>query len=363
MPRTGTASLPLHGGRAPRWLFDRMVRLAEAIADVMTYEYGRQRFLHLLADPFWFQALSCVLGFDWHSSGTTTVTCGALKEALGPQHGMCMAGGKGARSRDTQEELFTLGSRFNLRSDVIQDVQYASRMAAKVDNAAVQDGYDLYHHVAVVTEDGDWAVIQQGMNTDAGYARRYHWLSDGLQDFVCEPHLSVVGKRGPTLNLTARESGAARRVAVDVVNDGPRHLLRDWARLTIPPTQTTLEGERGRGQPHLHMPRIINWNLLQGIYNFQPRTYEELLSFPGVGPATVRALAYISELLHGAPSSWKDPTKFSFAVGGKDGVPYPVNRRAMDEATELIKQGIQEARVGQRDRLRAIKRLKRLVPA
>lgn len=362
MVQTGTASLPLHGGKAPRWLFGRMVRLAEAIADVMTYEYGRKRFLQMLADPFWFQALSCVLGFDWHSSGTTTVTCGALKEALGPRQGICVAGGKGSRSTHTQEEICTIGSRFNLHTRTIEELQYASRMAAKVDTAAVQDGYDLYHHVTLITEDGDWAVIQQGMNTHTRYARRYHWLSDELQDYVCEPHASVLGKRGRTLNLTAGESEAARKVAVDVVNDGPRHLLRDWARLTIPPTQTTLDGERGRGQPHLHLPRTINWNLLQGIYNFQPRTYEELLAFRGVGPATIRALAYISELLYGAPPSWKDPTRFSFAVGGKDGVPYPVNRRAMDEATQLLQQGIQEARVGQHDKLRAIKRLKTLVP-
>jgi len=363
MPRTGTASLPLHGGKVPRWLFSRMVKLAEGIVDVMVYEYGQNGFLNMLSDPFWFQALSCVLGFDWHSSGTTTVTCGALKESLRSQQGIGMAGGKGVKSKDTLNEIVAIGNQLSLSSNSIEKMQYTSRMAAKVDNAAVQDGYNLYHHVIIITEGGKWSVIQQGMNTGTGYARRYHWIADHVNDFVCEPHSGVMGKKGGTMNLVARGSKKARDTSVDMINDGLRHLQHDWAQLTIPSNQTTLDGCQSKTPPHLNMPRTVNWDVLERVYNIQPRNYEQLLSIRGVGPATVRALAYIAQLVYGASISWKDPAKFSFAVGGKDGVPYPVDRSAMDEATNIIKQGIHEAHVGTKDRLQAIHRLKELIPA
>jgi hypothetical protein len=363
MPHTGIASLPLHGGKAPQWLFRRMVKLAESIADVMVYEHGQRFLLNMLSDPFWFQALSCVLGFDWHSSGTTTVTCGALKEALGPQHSLLIAGGKGAQTNNTLSDIANIGGQFNLHGKDIDKICYASRMAAKVDNAAVQDGYSLYHHVVIISEQGDWSVIQQGMNPVSRYARRYHWIEDQALDFVCEPHASVMGRKGETMNLTARESKTARDISVDLANDGPRHLLHDWALLTLPPTQTTLDGQKRTKPPHLNMPRTMNWNRLQHIYDIHPKDYRELLSINGVGPATIRALAYIAELMYGAKTSWHDPIKFSFALGGKDGVPYPVDRKAMDEATNIIRQGIDEARLGKADRLRAIRRLKAIVPA
>ena len=355
------ASLPLHPGKAPRWLFGRMVKLAEAISEVMIYEYGKKKFLQTISDPFWFQAFSCVLGFDWHSSGTTTVTCGALKEALSGKREVRIAGGKGKSSKKTLEEIDTIGYEMGLREETIDSLKYASRMAAKVDNAALQDGYSLYHHVLIMSEDGDWAVIQQGMNIDYKYARRYHWLSDDLKVFVEEPHNAILGKKEKAMDMTARESREARKVSVDLVRDNPRHLRREWELLKKPSCQATLDGWNMK-IPHLHMPQRINWNVIKGIYEFQPRDYEELLSIRGVGPATVRALAYISELMYGAPPSWKDPIKYSFAVGGKDGVPYPVNRRAMDEATSIIKQGIEEAKIGKEEKLKAVRRMKKILP-
>ncbi len=362
MARTGTASLPLHPGKAPRWLFGRMVKLAGAISEVMIYEYGHERFLSTISDPFWFQAFSCVLGFDWHSSGTTTVTCGALKEAMKEkEYGIKVAGGKGRASRKTLEEIDVMGGEMGLQDFSIDGLKYSSRMAAKVDNTALQDGYVLYHHVIIMSEEGDWAVIQQGMNADTGYARRYHWLSDNVKNFVEEPHSSIVGRKNMAMDMTSRKSRDARVVSVDLVRDNPRHLMRDWALLKKPSCQTTLDGWEGQSR-HLEMPRRINWNVLKGLYEFQPRNYEEMLSVKGVGPATVRALAFISELMYGSPPSWEDPIKYSFAVGGKDGVPYPVNRKAMDEATSLIEEGIEAAKIGREEKLRAIKRMRKILP-
>ncbi|MEA2053916.1 MAG: DUF763 domain-containing protein [Candidatus Thermoplasmatota archaeon] len=362
MEKTGTASLPLHPGKAPRWLFGRMVKLAKAISGVMIYEYGHKRFLQTISDPFWFQAFSCVLGFDWHSSGTTTVTCGALKEALTADEGMRIAGGKGKSSKKTLEEIEIIGKEMGLRGDAVDTLKYSSRMAAKVDNAALQDGYKLYHHAIIISEDGDWAVIQQGMNVDSRYARRYHWLSDNVKSFVEEPHDAILGRGGEVMDMTARESKDARDISVDLVNDDPRHLKREWELLKKPSWQTTLDGWKGMKNPHLEMPRRINWNVMKGMYEFQPKNYEEMLSTKGVGPATVRALAFISELMYGSPPSWKDPIKYSFAVGGKDGIPYPVNRKAMDEATSLIREGINEAKIGNEEKLRTVKRLKKILP-
>lgn len=362
MGRAGVASLPLHGGTAPRWLFDRMVKLASAIFDTMLLEHDPAYVLQLLADPFWFQALSCVLGFDWHSSGTTTVTCGALKEALVDHDAIRVTGGKGSRSHDTLDELVALADPFDLDEQRVATLRYTSRMTAKVDNAALQDRHQLYHHCMLVTREGDWAVIQQGMHLGRRSARRYHWLSDEVQDMVEEPHTAVLGKRHTAMNMAARDSHEARDTSVDLVNDDPRHLRRDWKLLTLPSQQTTLDGRRGIQPKKLRMPRQFNWSLLKDAYELQPDSYEDMLAIRGVGPATVRALAYIAALMYGSPPAWDDPAKYSFAVGGKDGIPYPVNRRAMDEATALIREGIDEASVGDKDKLRAIERLQKLVP-
>ena len=366
MARTGIANLPLHGGKAPKWLFKRMVKLSEGIIDVIIHEYNRDEFLKRISDPFWFQALSCVLGYDFHSSGCTTVTCGALKEALkSEEHGLKVVGGKGKVSRRTPVEIDELGCIFSFSTKTIEKLKYASKICAKVDSSLIQDNYQLYHHVMIVTENGKWCVIQQGLQNDRQYARRYHWLSDNVDSYICEPHEAIVGykHREDVLDMTSKKSELNQRTCVDLVCDHPSHLANDWASLTRLETQTTLDEWTGsntfsRDVVSLDMPRSINWNKMREIYDFQPRNYEEFLSLKGVGPKTVRALALISELIYGDEPSWIDPVKFTFAHGGKDGVPHPVDRKTMDESTEFIKQGISQAKIGDKEKLRAIRRLK-----
>ncbi len=370
MSKTGVANLPLHGGKAPKWLFKRMVKLSKGIVEIITYEYSKDEFIRRLSDPFWFQALSCVLGFDFHSSGTTTVTCGALKEAINPQdYGFAIAGGKGKASRKTPEQIEEIGEIFNFSTSKIDELKYSSRMAAKVDNTAVQDGHDLYHHVFLLSESGLWGVIQQGMNSETSYARRYHWLSECMSSFVCEPHTAIVAdaKQEKILDMTAKQSKSAQKISVDLVNDNPRHLKTDWAMLTKHRNQRTLDNWMSPQQnsvsiERLDMPRSINWNKMREIYDFQPKNYEELLSMRSVGPKTVRALALISDLIYGEKPSWHDSVvRFTFAHGGKDGVPFPVDRTAMDESTEIIRSGIQQAKIGEKERLHAIRRLHNFV--
>ncbi|MCJ7570367.1 MAG: DUF763 domain-containing protein [Candidatus Thermoplasmatota archaeon] len=364
MVRTGVANLPLHGGTAPKWLFKRMVKLSEGIIEVIIHEYGKDEFLKRISDPFWFQSLSCVLGFDWHSSGCTTVTCGALKEAIKPEeYGLAIAGGKGKASRKTIQQIDEIGEIFNFTDSKIRELQYSSRMSAKVDNTAIQDGYNLYHHVFLFTENGKWAVIQQGMNSDIKYARRYHWLS-GFDSFIIDPHNSIIGEKvDNVLNMVSRDSISSQKTCVDLVCEHPRHLVNDWVSLTRLKTQTTLDECNGSNNHSKHvicldMPRSINWNKMREIYDFQPKNYEELLSLKGVGSKTVRALALISDLIYGDKPSWNDPVKYTFTVGGKDGLPYPVDRKSMDESTEFIKQGINQSKIGDKEKLKAFKRLK-----
>jgi len=365
MPKTGVANLPLHPGKAPRWLFKRMVQLSKGIIEVISYEYGKDEFLRRISDPFWFQALSCVLGFDWNSSGTTTVTCGALKEAVKQgEYGFSIAGGKGKASRKTLQQIEEIGEHYNFSTSKIEELQYSSRMAAKIDNTAVQDGHNLYHHVFLFSESGLWGVIQQGMNSETNYARRYHWFSEHVDSFVCEPHNAILGdlRQEKVLDMTARQSESAQKISVDIVNDNPRHLRRDWAELTRPQNQTTLDNwilskQKNKPIEYLTMPKAINWVKMREIYDFQPKNYEELLVIKGVGPNTVRALALISDLIYGEKPSWKDPIKYSFTVGGKDGVPFPVDRKAMDEATEIIRMGVKQARIDDKERLHALRRL------
>jgi len=371
MPKTGVANLPLHGGKAPRWLFKRMVALSKGISEVIIYEYGSDEFLRRLSNPFWFQALSCVLGYDWHSSGTTTVTCGALKEAINQaDFGITFCGGKGNASRNTLAEIETFSEKYNLSTSTVERFQYCSRMAAKVDNSAIQDGHTLYHHVFILSENKKWAVIQQGMNSETKYARRYHWLSENVNCFVCEPHNAIVGddRHEHVLDMTAKQSIMTQNVSVDLVNDHPSHLQQDWAALTRHHQQRTLDDWvspplKNHSYPHLAMPQAINWQKMKAIYDVHPTNYEALLALKGVGPNTVRALAFISDLIYNERPSWDDPVRFSFTVGGKDGVPYPVNRKAMDESAEMIRTGVEEARIGEKEKIQALRRLKDFLPS
>lgn len=339
-----------------------MVRLASAMTEIMLEEYGSKEVLRRLADPFWFQAYSCVLGFDWHSSGTTTVTCGAMKVAMQAHPDIGVAGGKGLVSRQTPSEISGFARKHGISESKEKRLRYCSRMSAKVDSAALQDGHDLYHHVFFFDREGDWTVVQQGMSDSTGYARRYQWCSDGLEDLLVEPHTGLLGRPiAEVLDMTGIESAQAREVSVDLVNDGVDHLQNQV--VVVEKGQSTLSEWAGERPIKLHMPRNINWAALKQAYEFHPRDYEELISLEGIGPATVRALAMISELMYGTKASWKDPVKFAFAVGGKDGVPYPVDREAMDHSIDVLNAGIEESRATKKEKLEAIQRLRRLVPA
>jgi len=345
MRRVGISDLPLHGGRCPPWLFKRMKRLSGLISEVIIYEYGTDEFLRRIANPFFFQSFGCVLGFDWHSSGVTTTTLGALKESLDPEkHGIAILGGKGGTSRKTPDEIERMSQVFPLTENETEFLKYASRVSAKVDSSAVQDGYQLYHHNFLLSERGNFAVIQQGMNENNRYARRYHWLSEEIQSFVDEPHTAICcDHRGKTLNMVSVENEDSRKVSVDLVKDSLGE-IRKYLMM---------------GRHHWIEKRVFS--KLLDLKEFQPRDYEEILAFHGVGPKTIRALALTSKLIYGTELSWKDPVKFSFARGGKDGTPYPVDRKTYDEGNEILREAIGNARLGSREKLHAIRRLESFI--
>ncbi len=373
MYRTGFAHLPLHGGQAPSWLTSRMRKLAREIVSIMIEEYGTDMLIRRLSDPYWFQAFGCVLAYDWHSSGVTTVVTGILKGALSPEdHGVALCGGKGRTSRKTPSDIEVVGGKFGFCQKKIDDLIYASRLTAKVDNSAIQAGYQLYHHAFLVTEDAKWAVVQQGMSNLERSARRYHWLSENTRSFVVEPHCAIAcnTKRDRALNMVARQSEAARKASVDLAKEPTKKLFSLIQSTIKPQNQASLQTWLPKttdpwmqSQTTLNMPRNINWDTLALIYEFQPQNYEELLSIQGVGPATVRGLALVAELVYGDEPSWEDPVKFSFAYGGKDGVPYPVDRKAMDQSIEILRESVQEAKIGSKERIQSLKRLRQFIPA
>lgn len=331
-----------------------MTKLAREISIAIVTEYGPQEMLRRLSDPFWFQALGCVLGFDWHSSGVTTTVCGALKEGtkdLQTDLGLFIAGGKGRTSRKTPSEIELVGP--NLKTDAASLV-YASRMAAKVDNTALQDGYQLYHHVFFFTRDGSWAVVQQGMNDINSYARRYHWLGEAVTNFVCEPHAAICSQgKGDVLNFVATESEPARDTITQIVNeDKPDKLIEQLKKLqTLDlPQRHHLELQ------DIHPDRLAK--IFVHTYEQQPENFERLLGLEGVGPKTLRALSLISELVYDVPVSLRDPARYSFAHGGKDGHPYPVDRKTYDNSIEMLHQALEKARLGDTDKIAALKRLR-----
>ncbi|NIM46597.1 MAG: DUF763 domain-containing protein [Candidatus Aenigmarchaeota archaeon] len=376
--RTGIANLPLHYGSAPPWLFQRMAKLAREITVFVVSEFGASEMLLKLSDPFWFQSFGCVLGFDWHSSGLTTTTCGALKEGikgLEKDLGLFIAGGKGATSRKTPSQIES--NRFLAQNKALELV-YASKMSAKVDNTAVQDGYQLYHHSFIFTSKGDWTVVQQGMNDLNRMARRYHWHYSKVQsspdasvgiptlrrekiedqkgddyeelDFVDEPHSGIITtKRAKTLNLVAHESEKSREVITEISKEKVEKNIGQVKRiLNLAPH-------------HQVNTKDLNPNSLKRIllktYTSQPQNFEKLLGIYGVGPKTIRSLALISELIYGAKPSFRDPAKFSFAHGGKDGYPYPVDRKNYDKSIEILKEAVIKAKIGEKEKVEAIKRL------
>jgi hypothetical protein len=379
---TATINLPLHGGHAPAYLVRRMIKLSYAISKVIIDEYGGHDFIRRLADPLWFQAFGCVLGFDWHSSGVTTVVSGVLKQSLKEDvHAISVAGGKGKKATEAKNDIPKLAERhYNLSSDKIDNLVYASRLAAKVDNAAVQDGYSLYHHVVFFDEHGNWTVVQQGMSCEKKLARRYHWVSDNLTTFVRDPHAGIISanKVPNTLNMASIDSSENQKISVELTRDYINNLKSSVRRVTDAISsvekKNTLDnwmqtdsiicnchGSENSSQrsnvARYEMPRRLDWNVFRKIYDIQPKNYEQLISVPGVGPAAVRALSLIGEMIFGTKASWQDPVKFNFAHGGKDGVPYPIARKTYDRSISYLSSAIEGAEIDREERIQALKKL------
>ena len=369
--RAGSADLPLHGGRVPAWLAGRMTRLGTAMCEAIIHHYGRDELLRRLAHPFWFQSFGAVMGMDWHSSGITTSVLGALKRGLAPlagELGLHVCGGRGRHSRQTPYELVAIGDKVGFDGAALAK---ASRLIAKVDSAAVQDGFDLYLHGFIVADDGRWVVVQQGMNGDAKQARRYHWLSEGLKSFVEEPHAAIDGrKQGEIVNLTDRRANASRQSQVTMLQSlGPDGIAREFALLAAGAERPARRAAPDQlFLPHLVMPAHhdvrasdVNAQRLRGNLAAAaasgPSDFSELLLVPGVGARTVRALAMVAEVLHGAPCRFSDPARFSLAHGGKDRHPFPVPIRVYDETIAVLKSAIQKAKLGREEELGALKRL------
>ena len=367
--RAGSADLPLHGGRVPPWLAQRMTRLGAVIGQAIVHHYGRDELLHRLAHPFWFQSFGAVMGMDWHSSGITTSVIGALKRGLNPlagELGLHVCGGRGKHSRATPGELLAIGERVGLDGQALGS---ASRLVAKVDSAAVQDGFDLYLHGFIVADDGKWVVVQQGMNGDRRQARRYHWLSEGLTSFVEAPHAAIEGQgQGEIVNLTDRRAAASRTAQVDLLGSlGPHGILRELAALEPAaevevPTQGVL--------PHLILPdhhevraeNVVTRRLhgaLAAAAERGPVDFADLLLTPGVGARTVEALAMVAEVVHGAPSRFSDPARFSLALGGKDRHPFPVPIKVYDQTLWVLNSAVSNAKLGREEELGALRRLDR----
>jgi hypothetical protein len=369
--RTGSADLPLHGGRVPKWLGERMTRLGAVMCESIVHHYGRDELLRRLAHPFWFQSFGAVMGMDWHSSGITTSVIGALKRGLGPlsgELGIHVCGGRGKHSRQTPQELIAIGDRVGFDGSALAT---ASRLVAKVDSAALQDGFDLYLHGFIVTDDGHWVIVQQGMNGDKRQARRYHWLSEGLKTFVEEPHSAIDGRQqGEIVNLTDRRAVASRRGQLDLLGSlTPDAIVRELS---------SLEGIAAKTKPASAEPQLLLPHLVMPAHHevrasdvLQPRLraslaaaadrgpvdFAELLLVPGVGARTVRALAMVAEVMHGAPYRFSDPARFSLAHGGKDRHPFPVPLKVYDQTITVLKSAIRKAKLGREEELAAIRRL------
>jgi uncharacterized protein len=371
--RTGSANLPLHGGRVPPWLSSRMTALGRVIVEAIVHEYGRDELLRRLAHPFWFQSFGAVMGMDWHSSGITTSVVGALKRGLAPiqrELGLYVCGGKGAQSRRTPDELRAIGDMTGVDAEPLER---ASRLVAKIDSAAVQDGFDLYLHAFFATVDGHWCVVQQGMNEDRGEARRYHWQSDQLPGFFESPHTAIEGRNvGPIVNLADARAERNRAAGLELVHGGPDRTVSILRRFRqsgnaalplFPETEPAVPHLPHLQLPHHHEVRASDVMLkrlhgtLAAAAEAGPTDYADLLLTPGIGARTVEALAFVAEVVHGAPSRFSDPARFSLAHGGKDGHPFPVPLKVFDETIRLLKRAVDRAKLGSSEALAAIQRL------
>lgn len=386
MKNSGIVDLPLHGGKCPQWLFPLMKKLAGNIIELITDEYGEDEFLKRLSDPLWFQAFGCSLGFDWHSSGLTTTTTGAIKEALmrnnlGESLGIAVAGGKGKTSRKTPDEIIGFGDKLGINESKINSMTRASRLSAKVDNSLIQDGFTLYHHCFFFTKKS-WAIVQQGMNETL--ARRYHWISKDLKSFVNEPHSGIISdKITKPFNLVDKDINETRKCSIELIKENPKKLEKYFKieKKQEPKTlsycscnkQSTLndffmpsnkfkkiedENKNIIKFSKEHFPKVnFDMKVMINAYEEQPENYEELVLIKGMGAKNIRALAMISHLSYGTPISWKDPVKFSFTHGGKDGWPYPVDKEMFNESILFLKNAIKDSKTGNREKIYSLKRL------
>ncbi len=378
--KTGVASFPLDYGTCPRWLFERMTRLSRSIVSAIVSEFGPEEFLKRLSDPVWFQSFGSVLAFDWNSSGLTTTTCGALKMGIWGMEkdlGLFICGGKGKTSRKTPNQIIDWAGRLNFSQGLADKLVYSSKISAKVDNTAIQDGFQLYHHTFLFTKSGNWAVVQQGMsakggsasggNEQVGQARRYHWLSENVNDFIEEPHTGISSNiKGKQLNLTAKQSKKNKKVSTDLVRDGYKTLLNDlkiirekelkqpdlFKELSMPDDSVL---PKLTGDLEFSKSRYLDKILFQ-VHEKHPENFEQLLMTEGVGPKTIRALSLVSELIYGAKPSYEDPARYSFAFGGKDGIPFPVNKGVYDKTIDIIEKGIKKSQLSNKEKLGALRR-------
>ena len=349
MKRSGSADLPLHYGYVPKWLADRMAKLGLAITEAIISEYGKNEILRRLSDPFWFQSFGAVMGMDWHSSGITTSVMGALKRAINPHSrdlGIYICGGKGKSSKQTPAELIDVGNSTGLDGNYLAK---CSRLSAKVDNTAVQDGFQLYMHSFIVNDEGSWTVVQQGMKAGDATARRYHWHSADLKSFVDEPHTGICGiNQGHILNLAAGEAAPARDSLMNMASETPSLILAEAKRLVMP-AHHEVQAQ------NVDIKRL--GAMLWFIQKKEPGNFEELLLLDGMGPRTLQSMALVSEVIYGTPARFKDPARFSFAHGGKDGHPFPVPVRVYDETIGQLQNAVQRAKIGNSDKQQAIKKL------
>jgi hypothetical protein len=352
MKRSGTADLPLHGGYVPIWLAERMAKLGLAIVQNILLDYGKDDLLRRLSDPFWFQSMGAVMGMDWHSSGITTSVMGALKRAVNPHSkelGIYICGGKGKYSRQTPDELLRISDKTGLDGNYLVR---CSKLSAKVDNTAIQDGFQLYTHSFILSDTGKWAVIQQGMSDVSSTARRYHWHSDSLTSFVDDPHTSIYGKNtGLILNMADKQADSSRKGIMQIASEKPEYMLKEINKLVLP-------------SHHDVKAKDVDLKRLGAVlwlaHEKQPSDFEDLLLLQGLGPRTLQSLVLVSEVIHGTPSRFKDPARFSFAHGGKDGHPFPVPTKVYDETIATLQNAVYKAKLGQSETTEAIKRLTRV---
>jgi len=352
MKRSGTADLPLHGGYVPIWLAERMAKLGLAIVQNILLDYGKDDLLRRLSDPFWFQSMGAVMGMDWHSSGITTSVMGALKRAVNPHSkelGIYICGGKGKYSRQTPDELLRISDKTGLDGNYLVR---CSKLSAKVDNTAIQDGFQLYTHNFILSDTGKWTVIQQGMSDVSSTARRYHWHSDSLTSFVDDPHTSIYGKNtGLILNMADKQADSSRKGIMQIAGEKPEYMLKEISKLVLP-------------SHHDVKAKDVDLKRLGAVlwlaHEKNPSDFEDLLLLQGLGPRTLQSLVLVSEVIHGTPSRFKDPARFSFAHGGKDGHPFPVPTKVYDETIATLQNAVYKAKLGQTETTEAIKRLTRV---